>query len=93
FTVAKLQKAWEKAGSPTEDTEVLKVLIDLGVDQDILDASFKTAKIDMPKVPEEQLSSNVQKLLAAINKSKPDVKTAVVKYLQQATSPAKWAGA
>jgi len=93
FTVAKLQKAWEKAGSPTEDTEVLKVLMDLGVDQDILDASFKTAKITMPKVPEEQLSSNVQKLLAAISKAKPDVKTAVVKYLQQATSPAKWAGA
>lgn len=92
FTVSKLQKAWEKAGSPTDDTEILKVLMDLGVDQDILDASFKTAKIKMPKIPETPVNKEINKLLQAIN-AKPELKKAVISYLQNTLSPGKWQSA
>lgn len=53
ITVDKLMKAWEKAGKPTDDAAISKILVDLGVDPAVISASYKAAGLVEPKAGQE----------------------------------------
>jgi hypothetical protein len=45
---SKLEKAWKKAGSPTDSDEVAKVLTNVGVDTAIITQAFKNLGVEPP---------------------------------------------
>ncbi len=48
YTAKKMMAAWEKAGKPTDSVGVLQVLLDLGIDEAVINAAFKTSGLDAP---------------------------------------------
>jgi hypothetical protein len=68
---SKLQKAWEKAGSPTDSEEVAKILQSAGVDPAVISQVYTNMSLPAPAsaaAPAATSSVNTQDLLAQIMK-------------------------
>lgn len=51
ITADKLNSAWEKAGSPTDSTELSKFLAGQGVEDTVIQQTFKSMNIDAAAAP------------------------------------------
>ena len=70
---SKLEKAWTKAGSPTDSEAVSQILAKAGVSNDLITQAFKNLGIDLPAVSAQAPAStpvpvNTKDLLAQILK-------------------------
>lgn len=86
ITAAKLKKAWQAANSPTDSTEIYKILVDAGVPADVIKSAFKTQKVPLPKKSKPKLpvikTSNPQLDDKVNDIIKTQGKDAAIKYLQ-----------
>lgn len=84
---SKLQKAWTKAGSPTDSDEVAKILQDAGVDPAVISQAFSDMGLPAPagttSVPAGDNPVNIQDLLAQIMALTPAEQKQVLAYLQK----------
>lgn len=86
---SKLEKAWNKAGSPTDSAEVAKVLTSAGVDNALIAQTFKnmgieppvdTAADQTPKANTDQV--NIDDIIARIKKLPAKDQTALLALLK-----------
>lgn len=86
---SKLEKAWKKAGSPTDSAEVAKVLAGAGVDNALIAQTFKNMGIEPPAATAADQSSkantdqvNIDELIARIKKLPAKDQTAILALLK-----------
>lgn len=60
-TTSKLNKAWEKAGKPTDSVDIMKILQDNGVAAEVATQAFKDTGVDAPP-PVEKPNVDTKKL-------------------------------
>jgi hypothetical protein len=83
---SKLQKAWEKAGSPTDSEEVAKILQSAGVDPAVISQVYTNMSLPAPAsaaAPTATSSVNTQDLLAQIMKLTPAEQKQVLAHLKK----------
>jgi hypothetical protein len=81
---SKLQKTWEKAGSPTDSEEVAKILQGAGVDPAVISQAYTDMSLPAPAGAEAAVSSvNTKDLLAQIMKLAPTEQKQVLAYLKK----------
>jgi hypothetical protein len=84
---SKLEKAWTKAGSPTDSEEVAKILQDAGVDPAVIAQAFTEMGLPEPSggtpATGGTTSVNTQDLLAQIMALTPAEQQQVLAYLQK----------
>jgi hypothetical protein len=84
---SKLEKAWTKAGSPTDSEEVAKILQDAGVDPAVIAQAFTEMGLPEPSggtpATGGTTSVNTQDLLAQIMTLTPAEQQQVLAYLQK----------
>jgi len=84
---SKLQKAWTKAGSPTDSEEVAKILQAAGVDPAVISQAYTDMSLPAPTgsapAGSEPASVNTQDLLAQIIKLTPAEQQQVLAYLKK----------
>lgn len=83
---SKLQKAWEKAGSPTDSEEVAKILQSAGVDPAVISQVYTNMSLPAPAsaaAPTATSLVNTQDLLAQIMKLTPAEQKQVLAHLKK----------
>jgi hypothetical protein len=86
---SKLEKAWTKAGSPTDSEEVAKILTNAGVDASLISQLYQNMGIEAPTGTTAPASStggqmvNIQDLLAQIMKLSAKDQQAVLAHLKK----------
>lgn len=86
---SKLEKAWTKAGSPTDSEEVAKILTNAGVDTSLISQLYQNMGIEAPTGAPAPASStggqmvNIQDLLAQIMKLSAKDQQAVLAHLKK----------
>ena len=86
---SKLQKAWEKAGSPTDSEEVAKILQAAGVDPAVISQAYTDMSLPAPAGTASPAAAaaaqpvNTQDLLAQIMKLSPDEQQQVLAHLKK----------
>jgi hypothetical protein len=83
---SKLQKAWEKAGSPTDSEEVAKILQAAGVDPAVISQAYTDMSLPAPAsaaAPTATSLVNTQDLLAQIMKLTPAEQKQVLAHLKK----------
>lgn len=82
-----LQKAWAKAGSPTDSEEVAKILQSAGVDPAVISQAYTDMSLPAPAgttaAPAATASVNTQDILAQIMKLAPAEQKQVLAYLKK----------
>jgi hypothetical protein len=73
YTAKKMMAAWEKAGKPTDSVGVLQVLLDLGIDEAVINAAFKTSGLDAPTAGSKDKKPEDEKTADADPGAKPAV--------------------
>ena len=80
---SKLEKAWKKAGSPTDSEEVKKILQSAGVGDDIISTAFQEIGVNSgssePKTNDQTV--NTQEIVARIRKLTPAQQTEILALL------------
>ncbi len=87
---SKLEKAWKKAGSPTDSDEVSKILQSAGVDPKVIDQAFQNMGLPAPAGSQQTASSgeqvNIQEILNQIKQEFAKLDSAgqkqILAYLQ-----------
>lgn len=85
FTADKLNKAWQRAGSPTDSDQLADFLHDQGVDDGIVDAIYAKMKIQSGQQPQNAPAdfNQVTKMVAALP---TDRKIRLLKYLEKSAA-------
>ena len=78
-TTSKLNKAWEKAGKPTDSADIMKILQDNGVAAEVATQAFKDTGVEAPP-PVEKANVNVKALFDFI-KTLPEKEMGEIKQL------------
>jgi hypothetical protein len=81
-----LQKAWAKAGSPTDSEEVAKILQAAGVDPAVISQAYTDMSLPAPAsaaAPADASSVNTQDLLAQIMQLSPKEQQQVLAHLKK----------
>jgi hypothetical protein len=67
---SKLEKAWTKAGSPTDSEEIKQILISAGVDEQLVATAFADLGIEVSSTSADPAGEtvNIEELLAQISK-------------------------
>jgi len=94
ITSDKLEKAWKKAGSPTDSDQIADVMRKSGVSDEVLAPIFKSLGVDLKPAGQDNSSSNEpnqepatdDKLAAAKSNTPADVSTIDFKSLQAAVA-------
>ncbi len=76
-----LQKAWEKAGSPTDSAAIADLLKQNGVDQALIDKTFQDMKISTKSAPAQ--NTDLKTLMKQIQGLAPAQKQQLMKALQK----------
>ena len=83
---SKLQKAWEKAGSPTDSDAVAQILQGAGVDPAVISQAYTDMSLPAPAsaaAPADASSVNTQDLLAQIMQLSPKEQQQVLAHLKK----------
>ena len=85
-TTNKLNKAWEKAGKPTDSADIMKILQDNGVEAEVATQAFKDTGVEAPP-PVEKPNVDANKLADFVNslpeKEKEEIKKLVIARQQE----------
>jgi hypothetical protein len=82
---SKLQKAWTKAGSPTDSEEVAKILQSAGVDPAVISKAFADMSLPAPAgaTPSAPAPTDTKELIAQIMKLTPAEQQQVLAHLKK----------
>lgn len=83
---SKLEKAWKKAGSPTDSEDIKKILQDAGVDAEVIYQAFKNLGVDSSTTPTDnskptEKSVNIKELMDEILKLPKDQQQEILSLL------------
>jgi hypothetical protein len=81
---SKLEKAWTKAGSPTDSEEIKQILISAGVDEQLVATAFSELGIEVSPTSADPTGEtvNIQELLAQISKLSAAEQKEILAYVQ-----------
>jgi hypothetical protein len=81
---SKLEKAWTKAGSPTDSEEIKQILISAGVDEQLVATAFADLGIEVSSTSADPTGEtvNIQELLAQISKLSAAEQKEILAYAQ-----------
>jgi hypothetical protein len=81
---SKLEKAWTKAGSPTDSEEIKQILVSAGVDEQLVATAFADLGIEVSSTSADPAGEtvNIQELLAQISKLSAAEQKEILAYAQ-----------
>jgi hypothetical protein len=81
---SKLEKAWTKAGSPTDSEEIKQILISAGVDEQLVSTAFAELGIEVGSTSADPAGEtvNIEELLAQISKLSAAEQQEILAYIQ-----------
>ena len=79
---SKLEKAWTKAGSPTDSEEIKQILVSAGVDEQLVATAFADLGIEVSSAAPAGETVNIQELLAQIAKLSAAEQKEILAYAQ-----------
>lgn len=81
---SKLEKAWTKAGSPTDSEEIKQILVSAGVDEQLISTAFADLGIEVSSTSAAPAGEtvNIQELLAQISKLSAAEQQEILAYAQ-----------
>ena len=82
--VSKLEKAWTKAGSPTDSEEIKQILVSAGVDEQLVATAFADLGIEVSPTSADPAGEtvNIEELLAQISKLSAAEQKEILAYAQ-----------
>jgi len=81
---SKLEKAWTKAGSPTDSEEIKQILVSAGVDEQLVATAFADLGIEVSPTSADPAGEtvNIEELLAQISKLSAAEQKEILAYAQ-----------
>jgi hypothetical protein len=81
---SKLEKAWTKAGSPTDSEEIKQILVSAGVDEQLVATAFADLGIEVSSTSADPTGEtvNIEELLAQISKLSAAEQKEILAYAQ-----------